>query len=98
MFGHSVGLVSEMKRVLGEGFPVRCRRGFGTSDQCYLELVSTLWQHMCVDPSYNEIWAAIFYVLKKDKIYKAMAYSEWCQAVIHPFAEHCVLYNDKSNH
>lgn len=44
MSGHSVGLVSEMKRVFGEDFPVRCRRGFGTGDHCYLELVS-IWEH-----------------------------------------------------
>lgn len=49
MFGHTVGLVSEMKRVFGEDFPVRCRRGVGTGDQCYLELVSVLWEHKGVE-------------------------------------------------
>lgn len=43
MFGHSVGLASEMKTDFGEDFPVICRRGFGTGDQCHLELVFTLW-------------------------------------------------------
>lgn len=49
MFGHSVGLASEMKKVFGEDFPVNCRRGFGTGDQCHLELVSTLWEHRGVE-------------------------------------------------
>lgn len=49
MFGYSVGHVSEMKMVFGEDFPVICRRGFDTGDQCHLELVSTLWVHKEVE-------------------------------------------------
>lgn len=49
MFGHSVGLATEMKKVFGEDFPVNCRRGFGTGDQCHLEPVSTLWEHKGVE-------------------------------------------------
>lgn len=89
MFGHSVGLVSEIKRVLWEDFPVICRRGFGTGDQCHLELVSILWEHrgvelreryMCFggwDQCFCHIWVAIIWVLK-DKMYKVADKSVLC--------------------